>query len=389
MPRIQQLSSGPASASAPNGSLPHVLLVVDGFPKALGGGERIVLRLAELLPQYGYRVSILTFRVAPDGEFHPDQAPCPVYLLPLTNTYGVDAFKGALAFRRFLGEQQVRIVETFFESSDIWAGFVTHFFSRARLVWSRRDMGILRGAKHRWAYKAMRNCPDAVIAVSKRVADHVIHQDGVRADRVHVVHNGLDLESLAAAQPGSATPRKGSVVTTIGNVRKVKGHDLLVQAAQLVKAQHPEVTFTIAGEVLEPAFYADLQEQLSSLHLSDSVHFLGKVRDLPRHLAQAHIFVLPSRSEGFSNALVEAMAMGLPVIATDVGGNGEAVDNGRNGILIPPEDVGALASAINTLLSDRELALSLGRAAKETVQRQFTADAMMRAVTDVFASVLS
>src|ERR1700737_1209009 len=128
-------------------SLPHVLIVVDQFPRALGGGERIVLKLAALLPSYGYRVSILPLAAPPDRPalIAP---PCPIYLLPLQRTYDLTALRAAISLRRFIREQDIRIVQTFFESSDIWAGFVTRVMSNAKLIWSRRDMGILRSGKH-------------------------------------------------------------------------------------------------------------------------------------------------------------------------------------------------------------------------------------------------
>src|SRR6185437_9655227 len=95
-----------------------------------------------------------------------DDAPCPVYLLPLRRTYDLTAIKGAFALRRLLKQQNIKIVQTFFESSDIWAGFVTKTLSDAKLIWSRRDMGILRTGKHETAYRLMAGLPDAVFAVS-------------------------------------------------------------------------------------------------------------------------------------------------------------------------------------------------------------------------------
>src|SRR5260370_12662228 len=137
---------GSSQNDANHAELPHVLLVLDKCPKVLGGGERIVLRLAALLPQYGYRTSILTFSIHPESAALRS-SPCPIYLLPLQRTYDLPALRAALEFRQFLKKQQVRIVQTFFESSDLWAGFVTKTMSKARLVWSRRHMGILSTRK--------------------------------------------------------------------------------------------------------------------------------------------------------------------------------------------------------------------------------------------------
>jgi hypothetical protein len=163
-------------------ALPHVLLVVDQFPKTLGGGERIVLKLADLLPQYGYRASILTFAIHPENTALRSP-PCPVFLLPLRRTYDFTALRAALEFKRFLADQRVQIVQTFFESSDIWAGFVTKTMSKAKLIWSRRDMGILRTGKHAIAYRLLAGAPDAVFAVSEQVRQHCIEIDRIRPSR--------------------------------------------------------------------------------------------------------------------------------------------------------------------------------------------------------------
>lgn len=389
MAKIQQLAAGPDWTDDPHYTqLPHVLLVVDGFPKALGGGERILLRLAALLPQYGFRASILTFSFHPQSSFRPTDTPCPLYLLPLTNTYGWQALRGAMSLRALLKKEQVRIVHTFFESSDIWAGVVTRLLSSAKLVWSRRDMGILRSPKHTRAYRMLRRFPHAVFAVSAKVARHVEEVDGVLPSKVHVIHNGLDLENHDPSRTEARLQRHGHVITTIGNIRKVKGHDLLLQAAAEVVKRFPDACFTVAGGVLEPEFYAQLQRDLVVLNLTENFEFLGNISDLGSHLKTADLFVLPSRSEGFSNALIEAMAHGLPCVATDVGGNAEAIVSGTSGLIVPPEDADALANALVTLLADHELASRLGSGARHSVEANFTSAAMLRKVTEAFSALL-
>src|SRR6202051_1977770 len=148
MSMITALSLNGSSLEGPQDTeLPHVLRVVDQFPKTLGGGERIALRIAALLPRYGYPRAILTFSAHPESA-GLQSPPCPVYLLPLQRTYDLAALRAALEMRRFLKQHRIQIVQTFFESSDLWAGFVTKIMSDAKLIWSRRDMGILRGSKH-------------------------------------------------------------------------------------------------------------------------------------------------------------------------------------------------------------------------------------------------
>ena len=346
----------------------------------------MVLRLAALLPLYGYQASILTFALDPRSEFQITDAPCPVYLLPLTKTYDWLAWRGALALRRLIKQKNVAIVQTFFESADLWAGVFAKLLTPAKLIWSRRDMGILRGRKHTKAYRALRRLPDAVFAVSEQVRLHAITQDGIAAERVYTIHNGIDAGSPARTRDVlSGGPM---TVTTVGNIRHVKGHDVLIRAAARVRDIFPDTQFTVAGEILEPDYYNGLERLISDLHMSGNFRFSGRVSDLPAHFRSADIFVLPSRSEGFSNALVEAMANGLPVVATNVGGNAEAVDDGKTGILVPPEDVGSLATAILGLMTGANEAQSMARRGQIAAESQFTADAMLRKSTDVYGALL-
>lgn len=375
-----------SAAASQNGDLPHVLFVIDQFSRTLGGGERIVLKLAALLPQYGYRASILTLAADPESPALKRVA-CPIYLLPLRRTYDFNALRAAFVLKRFIKEQRIQIVQTSFESSDIWAGFVTKSMSSAKLIWSRRDMGILRTSKHHFAYRLMAKAPDAVFAVSEQVRRHCIEVDGIASDRVQTIYSGLD---LADWNPPARLASSGEVlITTVGNIRRVKGHDIFIRAAASIAPQFPSACFSIAGDVLDPAYFAELEGLVHSLNLSGRFHFAGGVTSLREHLASADIFVLPSRSEGFSNALIEAMAASLPVVATTVGGNAEAVQEGITGLLVPPDDSVALAAAMARLLSDPSQARSMGAAGRQVAAEKFTTEAMMSQTTAVYKNLLN
>jgi glycosyltransferase involved in cell wall biosynthesis len=238
------------------------------------------------------------------------------------------------------------------------------------------------------AYRLMAGAPDAVFAVSELVRRHAIEVDRIDPSRVQTIYNGLDfgdwsMDSHAAKAPGEF------VITTVGNIRRVKGHDVFIRAAAAVVRQFPRATFSIAGEVLERDYFTELQTLVRELNLADHVRFEGGVRNLRPHLAAADIFVLPSRSEGFSNAIVEAMAACLPVVATTVGGNPEAVSAGINGILVPPDDPDALSTAILRLLSDPAKAKAMGEAGRELAAEKFTTVAMMNQVTGTYRKLLS
>jgi glycosyltransferase involved in cell wall biosynthesis len=298
--------------------------------------------------------------------------------------------RAAFELRRFLKEQQIQIVQTFFESSDLWAGSVTKMMSDAKLIWSRRDMGILRGQKHHLAYRLLAGVPNHVFAVSDQIRRYCIEVDGIDPARVSTVYNGLDMAHWnRSASSGLTKSADEFLVATVGNIRRVKGHDVFVKAAAYVAQQFPKATFSIAGDVLEPDYFAELEALVSSLNLSSRFRFEGSVTNIQDYLSKADIFVLPSRSEGFSNAIIEAMAASLPVVVTNVGGNAEAVTDGVNGYVVPSDDPLALSAAVARLLSDPVKAREMGTAGKERVAERFTSDAMMRQITSVYASLLA
>lgn len=357
----------------------HVVLLVDQFPRVLGGGERVVLRTAALLGNEGFRVSIVTFAVH-CAETDLQSAGCPILVLPVSRVASIHGLRAAWQFGRFLRRQRVRYVMTFFESSNLYGGVIVKLLSRARLIWNRRDMGILRGPKHARAYRMLRWLPDYVVAVSDKVRQHAIEADGIAPHRAGVVYNGIAIKSTTAGEDGGTAP----VIVTVGNVRPVKGHDILIEAAAEVLRSVPEATFLIAGDVLDAEYLDQMQRRIEALGIGKQVRFVGGVTDTAAFLRHGTIFVLPSRSEGFSNAVVEAMAAGLPIVATEVGGNAEAIVDGESGRIVPPGDASRLAQALLWCLSNETAARAMGEAARERALALFTTEAMVRRLREVF-----
>lgn len=248
-------------------------------------------------------------------------------------------------------------------------------------------MGILRERKHEIAYRVMARLPDKVFAVSEQVRRYTIDVDRVPADRVETLYNGLDLSRWSTVTRAAVDPQLPLIVT-VGNIRRVKGHDVFLRAAAIVVSKFPRARFSIAGEVLDAEFFAELQGLAQQLGIAQQVSFPGGVTDLPSFFRGAGLFVLPSRSEGFSNAIIEAMAAELPVVATDVGGNAEAVVDGTTGRIVPPEDVDALAAAMLELLENPERARAMAEAGRGRVKERFTTEAMMKQLTAAYHGLL-
>jgi L-malate glycosyltransferase len=352
-----------------------------------------LFKMIELLPQDLYRCSLFTFRT--NEEVDINQIRCPVYVLPLKKTYDWNALKVARKLRTFVREERVSIVHTFFETSDLWAGPIAKLSGCPVLVSSRRDLGILRSRMHSFAYRALRGLYDSVLAVSPQVREFCIQQDGLNPSKVQTLFNGLDLECVSRAA-GRAVMRKQMdipehvpVITSVGNIRKVKGIDVLLEAAANVCRQHPDAVFVVAGRKSEEQHCRELENRISSLGLTANFKLLGSREDVFSILRMSDIFCLPSRSEGFSNALIEAMACRLPCVATDVGGNKEVLTEGETGLLVPSESSEALARALTLLLADRSLARDMGSRGEKVVQSRFTSEAMMSSLISLYQGLLA
>jgi glycosyltransferase involved in cell wall biosynthesis len=246
-------------------------------------------------------------------------------------------------------------------------------------------MGILRSRKHHVAYRLLADLPDAVFCVSDQVRQHCTTVDRVKPSKVCTVYNGLDVARWDVAK---RHVHSGQRIITIGNIRRVKGHDSLIQAAAIVMKRFPQAKFMIVGEVLESDYFCDLNSLVLQLGLRDCFSFVSGVRDIRTCLSQSDIFVLPSRSEGFSNALVEAMAASLPVIATEVGGNPEAVKDGENGYLVAPDQPVLLANQILRLLKKPDEAQAMGIAGRQMVADRFSVESMMETTCNVYRRLL-
>jgi len=370
----------------------HVLFIIDELCE-MGGAERVLFKIVRHLPSDQFRCSILTFRVNPEAAALKEIS-CPVHVLPLKKTYDWNALKVAGQIRKFIRQEKVSIVHTFFETSDLWAGPIARLSGCPVLVSSRRDLGILRSRKHRIGYKVMGRLYDAVLAVSPQVREFCIEHDGLNPGKVRTLFNGLETGQVLQARSRSKMRQELDiaddvpVITTVGNIRHVKGIDVLIQAAALVCRKHPKTLFLIVGRKSEQEYCRELENKISSLGLAGNFRFLGSREDVFAILRMSDAFCLPSRSEGFSNALIEAMASRLPCVATNVGGNSEVVKHGETGFIIASEDFQDLAARLIYLLDDPGLATEMGLRGEEVIQSQFTVQAMIGGLVQVYQELL-
>jgi len=259
-------------------------------------------------------------------------------------------------------------------------------------VSSRRSLGHFKAGRPAALLieRAANHFAAVVVANSEAVKRDVMIQEGLEAGRVIVIHNGIDLTRFTV-HPGANMRRQvdiapdARVVAVLANFISYKGHACFLAAWHRVLTAYPHAVALLIGD----GRTRERVEHLArDLHLTSSVRFLGNRPDVPTVLAAIDILVHPSEQEGFSNAILEGMAAGRPVIATDVGGNAEAVVHEETGLLVPSGDPAALAAAIERLFAHPELARAFGAAGRERVEREFGMDRMTSAYERLYVDVL-
>lgn len=231
---------------------------------------------------------------------------------------------------------------------------------------------------------------NAVIAVSEVVREDLI-KSGVPASMVVTIPNGVDLAAFPAPARRFAGPGMkdgvGDARVTVGTAARLhpqKALDVMIDAARIIVDAAPKTRFLIAGTGPSES---DLRRKIQELQLGSHVEMAGFVEDVPAFLSQLDIYILSSRYEGLPFAVLEAMAAGLPVVATNVGGVPEAVVDGVTGILVPPGDSRLLAEGILRLIRDPQMAARMGMAGRARVEEMFSAEVMAKKTVEVYEEI--
>jgi glycosyltransferase involved in cell wall biosynthesis len=315
-------------------------------------------------------------------------------------TFFLDA-KGSFNWRFLLGlralihREKVDLVQCHLLGSSVYCAL-------ARLLMGPPVVSTFHGAVDfsstgRFAgikYWLMNHAVSRYVAVSADLAERM-KESGVATDgRTLVIHNGIDLsrysrrEARRALAERLGLPADAVLVGSLGNMRPAKAYDVLLRAAIDVCRTHNRVNFVIAGAIDDKAYRA-LREILDCDILKGRVHFLGFCEDAASFLNGLDVFVLSSSSEGFSIATVEALAAGLPVVATKCGGPEEILTDKETGLLVPVGEPAALAQAICSLVEDGILARSLGEVGRRSVAERFSIDTMIERYAGMYRQILS
>jgi glycosyltransferase involved in cell wall biosynthesis len=347
---------------------PGVIMLLANLDGSVGGAQRQASLLARQLARRGVRVAIVNQSPAPTARHRRrvadgvDRVALPAVGWLARTTFLLGFVVWATRHRR-----QFQVIHAHSTSAGLTAGLVGRLLRKRVVVKVTGMQAVAALADRRPAWRLRRwvleRTADVLVAVSAEMLQ-ALAEAGIRDDRCVLIPNGVDTEDDgddgAAAKAAWLGDAPGGIVLYVGRLMEVKGVRALLPAWSAM-ARRDTATLLIVGDgPLRP----ELEREAAARGFGRSVRFAGSHPDVTMFYRMADVFVLPSLSEGLSNALLEAMAAGLPVVASDVGGNREVVDNGVSGFLVDWTDAAASARLVATLLDDAVLRRRVGEAAR-------------------------
>ncbi|MEO8678931.1 MAG: glycosyltransferase [Vicinamibacterales bacterium] len=353
----------------------------------MGGAEEMVLNLVRHLPPRFEPAICCIHEAGPIGE-EIRKTGVPFSVLGLTP--GLRRPVDVLRLRNALAQLNADIVHTFLLTASLYGRFAAMMAGVPIVIGTEVNVYENKQPLHARAERWLMRGTDAVVASAASVRDFYIEQVGAEPSKVEVIYNAVDWRQLERTVTREAMrgefgiPEAAPVVCIIARLTEQKAHRVLFDAF----ARQPGLADTHLVVVGDGHLRDDLRGRVSSLNLQGRVHFLGARRDLGNLLGASDIFVMPSFWEGLPLSMVLAMGAGLPVVATRVAGIPEVVQDGRTGLLVPPDDGAALGSALARLVADPHLRANLGEAARAFVLPRFGVDGYVKSVTALYDRLL-
>ena len=359
-----------------------VLFIIDYFHRT-GGTEKHLAQLIAGLPPDAFRCAVVAFDLGANPLLDGLRARgVSIIGVPVGREYVPNAVVQAWRLFKLIRKNKYDIVQTFHQKADTYGAVIARLSGVEHLISSKRDTGQLRKPWHVFLNRRLNSLFSAFIVVAEAVRVAVMASDHLPASRITTIYNGVDIARFTlptAEQRRAARTRLGFaaddfVVGMVARFRPEKNHDVFFAGLSQAAASIPSLKILAVGA---GPLLARFRERTAQTELGARTVFAGDVSEVVPCLWAMDVGCLTSGSnEGFSNAVVEQMAVGLPMIVTDVGGNAEAVIDGENGRVIPPLDAAALSWALIDLHGNPARSAAMGRASRTRVEERFSVDRM-------------
>lgn len=372
----------------------NVLQFIGSFHQ--GGSERQAVQIVKLL-HADSTFNVFAATLNKEGVLLKELADIGFTEIPefrLTSFFNFHFFKQIRACAKFLKENKIDIVHTHDFYTNVF-GILAAKYARVPVkIASKRETSGMRSTNQNRIEKFIFKIADVITVNATAVEKYLINR-GISDEKIKVTYNGLDLERLKANEThrkkiceslNLPTDENIQFVTIVANLRhEVKNQPMLLKAAKRLKENFPNAHFVFAGEGERKKI---LETMAKKLEISDKTHFIDRCRIVPELLSISEICVLTSTAEGFSNSILEYMALSKPVIATNVGGAAEAIVENETGFLVESNDDKALAKYLLELLANPEKATKMGKAGRKKVEENFSTETQLKNIISLYQNLL-
>jgi glycosyltransferase involved in cell wall biosynthesis len=353
----------------------------------MGGAQKVIFHLAKHHDRGKFTPVVGSLRRAGPLEGLMRRARADVVYFDKKSSFDIGC---VLRLRRYICEQGVGIVNAHNSSASFWGRIACSGLNDVAFVITEHGRTGALTLKLRLFNRILAGGVDAIIAVSEETATYIESAYPYNSRKVRIVINGIDFPdgpgwSKEKLESEFGIPAGSNVVANVAALTQVKDQALLIRALDMLRREVPDVRLLLIGD---GPLRGDLEELAGGLGLSEHVVFAGERIDGPGIVAACDVFCLSSRAEGISIAALEAMACSCPVVLTAVGGNPEVIRDNIEGFLVPHGKPEYLASALERILKDRELANRLASAAGRRLVADFSAEAMTDRTEEIYAETL-
>ncbi|OFW63497.1 MAG: hypothetical protein A2Z35_06580 [Actinobacteria bacterium RBG_19FT_COMBO_36_27] len=366
---------------------PRVLQLIGNLNPA--GAENVVVNLANGLKTVGFDVLVLSRE---GGSLLQKLDGVITHIIPKEKTIDL---KYIVTLSKFISKNKIDIVHTHLFGNNFY-GFCATLLTGRKVIFTIHGEDCFRSRKRLFFYRHFAPFASKVVTVSRPLYDRFIYETGIKKEKVSLIPNGIDTYrfqkkiDLTDQRKKLGIPLDFPIVGAVGNIKPVKGYDIFINAAVDVNKKMPKACFVIVGGVRQrnEETMKALRALVNEKKLSGNIYFLGERNNVENILPLFDVYVLPSRSEGTSIALLEAMAAERAIVATNVGGTPYIIESNKTGILVPPEDASLLSNAIIKLLEDKSLAGSLGKYARIVAEEKYSVDSMINQYAALYNEII-
>lgn len=367
-----------------------IAYIIDSI-NSISGTEKQLIQIIELLDPEIFETVLFALR-PPKTVFQFDKKRIKYIELGIKSILSFKSILKTYWLCKYLRRNKIDIVQTYFMDSDMIGIIAGKIANVKKIICCRRDLGFWYTPNILRILKVVTKFVDNFLVNSIAIKEKISKCEFIPSRKIDVIYNGIRLEPYDLPYDANHFKRKLGIkndnyvvgITAHFN-RHVKRGDVFIKAAAEVIKIIPNVTFIVVGSKL---FKRELESLANSLHVREKIIFVGIQEDIPPILKSWDLGVNCSDSEGFSNSILEYMASGLPVVATDVGGNKEVIEEGVNGFLVDPGDHKSMARKICILLRDKDRRLNIGKNAKTIVQRKYSWNSKIREIETYYRNLL-